>query len=263
MHITVNGINVHYTLEGPASAPIITMSNSLASNLSMWDPQMSVLTSRYRVLRYDTRGHGSTDAPAGPYSLDELTEDVRALLQALGVTRTHFIGLSMGGMIGQIMALKYPQMLQSLALCDTMSRVPTEAKPLWDDRIHVAEAQGMEPLVEPTLTRWFTDPFRQKGSPVLDQVRTMIRTTPARGYAGCCHAIAALNLTDQLKAITLPTLIIVGEDDPGTPVAASRVIHEQIQGSELVILKSAAHLSNLEQPEAFNQALMAFLPKVG
>jgi 3-oxoadipate enol-lactonase len=263
MNITVNGISVHYTLEGPASAPIITMSNSLASNLLMWDPQMSVLTSRYRVLRYDTRGHGSTDAPAGPYSLGELTEDVRALLQALGITRTHFIGLSMGGMIGQIMALKYPQMLQSLVLCDTMSRVPTEAKPLWDDRIHVAEAQGMEPLVEPTLARWFTDPFRQKGSPVLDQVRTMIRTTPARGYAGCCHAIAALNLTDQLKAITLPTLIIVGEDDPGTPVAASRVIHEQIQGSELVILKSAAHLSNLEQPEAFNQALMAFLPKVG
>ena len=166
-------------------------------------------------------------------------------------------------MIGQIMALKYPQMLQSLVLCDTMSRVPTEAKPMWDDRIHTAETGGMDPLVEPTLARWFTEPFRQQGSPVLDQVRTMIRTTPPRGYAGCCHAIAALNLTDHLKAITLPTLIIVGEDDPATPVAASRVIHEQIKGSELVILKSAAHLSNLEQPEAFNQALTAFLPKVG
>jgi 3-oxoadipate enol-lactonase len=239
------------------------MSNSLASNLSMWDPQMSALTSRFRVLRYDTRGHGGTDAPAGPYSLDELAEDVRALWQVLGITRTHFIGLSMGGMIGQILALKYPQMLQSLALCDTMSRVPTEAKPLWDDRIHAAETQGMEPLVESTLARWFTEPFRQQGSPVLDQVRTMIRTTPPQGYAGCCHAIAALNLTDQLSAITLPTLIIVGEDDPGTPVAASRVIHEQINGSELVILKSAAHLSNLEQPAAFNQALTAFLSRVG
>jgi 3-oxoadipate enol-lactonase len=242
---------------------MITMSNSLASNLSMWDPQMSALTSRFRVLRYDTRGHGGTDAPAGPYSLDELAEDVRALWQVLGITRTHFIGLSMGGMIGQILALKYPQMLQSLALCDTMSRVPTEAKPLWDDRIHAAETQGMEPLVESTLARWFTEPFRQQGSPVLDQVRTMIRTTPPQGYAGCCHAIAALNLTDQLSAITLPTLIIVGEDDPGTPVAASRVIHEQINGSELVILKSAAHLSNLEQPAAFNQALTAFLSRVG
>jgi 3-oxoadipate enol-lactonase len=239
------------------------MSNSLASNLSMWEPQMPVLTSRYRVLRYDTRGHGGTDATAGPYSLDELSEDVCALLQALGITRTHFIGLSMGGMIGQIIAIKYPQMLQSLVLCDTMSRVPTEAKPMWDDRIHTAETGGMEPLVEPTLARWFTEPFRQKGSPVLDQVRTMIRSTPPRGYTGCCHAIAALNLTDHLKAITLPTLIIVGEDDPATPVAASHVIHEQIRGSELVILKSAAHLSNLEQPEAFNQALTAFLPKVG
>jgi 3-oxoadipate enol-lactonase len=263
MKITVNGISVNYTLEGPASGPVITMSNSLASNLSMWDPQISVLASRYRILRYDTRGHGGTDAPPGPYSLDELTEDVRALLQALGISRTHFIGLSMGGMIGQIMALKYPQTLHSVVLCDTMSRVPTEAKPQWDDRIHTAETRGMEPLVEPTLARWFTEPFRQKGSPVLDQVRTMIRTTPPRGYAGCCHAIAALNLTDHLKAITLPTLIIVGEDDPGTPVAASRVIHEQINGSELVILKSAAHLSNLEQPEAFNQALTAFLQKVG
>jgi 3-oxoadipate enol-lactonase len=263
MNITVNGISVHYTLEGPASGPVITMSNSLASNLSMWEPQMPVLTSRYRVLRYDTRGHGETEATAGPYSLDELSEDVRALLQALGITRTHFIGLSMGGMIGQIIAIKYPQMLQSLVLCDTMSRVPTEAKPMWDDRIHTAETGGMEPLVEPTLARWFTEPFRQKGSPVLDQVRTMIRNTPPRGYTGCCHAIAALNLTDHLKAITLPTLIIVGEDDPATPVAASHVIHEQIRGSELVILKAAAHLSNLEQPEAFNQALTAFLPKVG
>src|SRR5919109_1826498 len=178
MHITANGINVNYTLEGPASAPIITLSNSLASNLSMWDPQTSVLTSRYRVLRYDTRGHGGTDAPAGPYSLDELTEDVRALLQALGITRTHFIGLSMGGMIGQIMALKYPQVLQSLVLCDTMSRVPTEAKPMWDDRIRTAETQGMESLVEPTLARWFTAPFREGRPDVIEKVRTMIRTTP-------------------------------------------------------------------------------------
>jgi 3-oxoadipate enol-lactonase len=263
MHLTVNGIQVNYSLEGPASGPVVTMSNSLASNLSMWDPQMPVLTSHYRVLRYDTRGHGGTEAPDGPYSLDELTEDVRALLQALGIARTHFVGLSMGGMIGQIMAFKYPHMLQSVVLCDTMSRVPTEAKPMWDERIHAAQTHGMEPLVEPTLARWFTEPFRRQGSPVLDQVRAMIRTTPPRGYAGCCHAIAALNLTERLGAITLPTLIIVGEDDPGTPVAASRVIHEHIKGSELVILKSAAHLSNLEQPGAFNQALMSFLQNVG
>jgi 3-oxoadipate enol-lactonase len=262
MQLSVNGIRVNYTIEGPEGAPMITMSNSLASNLSMWEPQIPVLTPRYRVLRYDTRGHGGTDAPSGPYSLEDLTEDLRALLQALDIRRTHFIGLSMGGMIAQIMALQYPQMLQSIVLCDTMSRVPTEAKSLWEERIHTAETRGMETLVEPTVARWFTEPFRQRGSPVLDQVRTMIRTTPPRGYAGCCHAIAALNLTDRLKEVTLPTLIIVGEDDPGTPVSASRTIQEQIKGSELVILQSAAHLSNLEQPAAFNQALTSFLEKV-
>jgi 3-oxoadipate enol-lactonase len=261
MKMTANGVRINYTFDGPEGAPLVTMSNSLASNLSMWEPQIATLTARYRVLRYDTRGHGGSDATPGPYALEELTEDVRALWQELGITRTHFVGLSMGGMIGQIIALKYPHMLQSVVLCDTMSRVPTEAKPMWDERIHTAETHGMEPLVESTIARWFTEPFRQKGSPVLDQVRTMIRTTPPRGYAGCCHAIAALNLTDRLPAITLPTLIIVGEDDPGTPVSASRTIHEQIKGSELVILKSAAHLSNLEQPAAFNQALTAFLAK--
>src|SRR5215831_12392056 len=183
MKLRVNGITVNYTLEGPTTGPVVTLSNSLASNLSMWEPQLPALTSRFRVLRYDTRGHGETEASPGPYTLEQLTEDTRALLQALGITRTHFIGLSMGGMIGQLLALQHPEMLQSVVLCDTMSRVPTEAKPLWDDRIHVAEAQGMEPLVEPTLARWFTEPFRQKGSPMLNQVRTMIRTTPSRGYA--------------------------------------------------------------------------------
>jgi len=263
MKITANGLNINYTFDGPDNAPVVTMSNSLASNLSMWDPQIPALASRYRVLRYDTRGHGQTDAPLGPYSLEELTEDVRALLQALGISQTHFIGLSMGGMIGQMLALKYPHMLRSLVLCDTMSRVPPDAKPMWDERIHTAETRGMEPHVETTVGRWFTAPFRQQRPDVIDKVRAMIRATPPRGYAGCCHAIAGLNLTDRLQEITLPTLIIVGEEDPGTPVAASQVIHERIKGSELVILKSAAHLSNMEQPEAFNQAVTGFLAKHG
>ncbi len=263
MKITANGLNINYTFDGPDNAPVVTMSNSLASNLSMWDPQIPALASRYRVLRYDTRGHGQTDAPPGPYSLEELTEDVRALLQALGISQTHFIGLSMGGMIGQMLALKYPHMLRSLVLCDTMSRVPPDAKPMWDERIHTAETRGMEPHVETTVGRWFTAPFRQQRPDVIDKVRTMIRATPPRGYAGCCHAIAGLNLTDRLQEITLPTLIIVGEEDPGTPVAASQVIHERIKGSELVILKSASHLSNMEQPEAFNQAVTGFLAKHG
>lgn len=261
MRITANGISIHYQLEGPASGPVVTLSHSLATNLSMWDPQIHALASRYRVLRYDTRGHGKTDAPDGSYSLEQLAEDARALLQALGIPRTHFVGLSMGGFIGQILALTYPQMLQSLVLCDTTSRVPPEAKAMWDERIRVAANQGMEPHVEPTLGRWFTGPFREQRAEVVTSVRGMIRGTNPRGYIGCCHAIAALNLTDRLSVITVPTLIIVGEDDPATPVAASRTIHERIKGSQLVILKSASHLSNVEQAEAFNRAITTFLGK--
>jgi 3-oxoadipate enol-lactonase len=229
----------------------------------MWDPQIPALTPGRRVLRYDTRGHGETDAPAGAYSLDLLAEDALALLQALGIAKTHFIGLSMGGFIGQFLALKYPQLLHSLVLCDTTSRVPPEAKPIWDERIHVAETQGMAPHVEPTIGRWFTLPFREQHPEIVDPVRAMIRSTKATGYIGCGHAISTLDLTDRLSSIRTPTLIIVGEDDPATPVAASRTIHQRIRGSELVILKSASHLSNIEQAETFNRTVANFLARVG
>jgi 3-oxoadipate enol-lactonase len=262
MRITANGISVHYTLNGPAGAPVVTLSHSLATDLAMWEPQVAALASKYRVLRYDTRGHGVTDAPAGPYTLEQLAEDARALLAVLGVERTHFIGLSMGGMIGQMLALKHPEMLRSLVLCDTSSRVPLEARPTWDERIRVTEAKGMEPHVEPTIGRWFTPPFLPSHPEVVDRVRAMIRQTKPQGYIGCCDAIKVLDLTEQLHRVTTPTLIIVGEDDPGTPVAASRAIQERIKNSELVILKSAAHLSNMEQAGAFNQAVTAFLAKV-
>jgi 3-oxoadipate enol-lactonase len=262
MKIRVNDIDVNYVLEGPAGAPTITLSHSLATDLSMWDPQAKALASRYRVLRYDTRGHGGTDAPAGAYSLSQLADDARGLLKALGIARTHWVGLSMGGMIGQTLALSTPETLQSLSLCDTSSRIPTEAQPLWDERIAVAEAKGMDPHVEPTVARWFTPKFVEARPDVVNPVRDMIRRTSARGYAGCCHAIRALDLTDRLSVITLPTLIIVGAQDVGTPVAASKAIQERIKGSELVILDPASHLSNLEQPEAFTQALQKLLARV-
>jgi 3-oxoadipate enol-lactonase len=155
--------------------------------------------------------------------------------------------------------LKAPEVFASLSLCDTSSRIPPEAKSQWADRIKTAETQGMEPLVEPTLARWFTEPFRKSRKDVIDRVATMIRTTPPAGYAGCCAAISTLDLTDKISAIKIPTIAIVGEDDPGTPVAAHKVIQERIAGSRLEILKSAAHLSNMEQPEAFNKALTGFL----
>ena len=261
MKLTANGIGIHYTLNGPAGAPVVTLSHSLATDLAMWEPQVAALAVKYRVLRYDTRGHGGTDAPAGVYSLEQLAEDARALLGELGIERTHFVGLSMGGMIGQVLALKHPEMLRSLVLCDTSSRVPAEARSTWDERIRVAESRGMEPLVEPTIGRWFTTPYLSQHPEVVEPVRTMIRQTKPQGYVGCCHAIKVLDLTEQLHGIGVPTLIIVGEDDLGTPVAASRTIQERIKGSELVILKSAAHLSNLEQTEPFNRAVTSFLAK--
>jgi 3-oxoadipate enol-lactonase len=262
MKVRANGIEVNYTLEGPASAPTVTLSHSLAANLAMWDPQMAALRTRYRVLRYDIRGHGGTEAPAADYTMEQLAEDARALLAALGIERTHWVGLSMGGMIGQTLALAAPGMTSSLALCDTTSRVPAEARPLWDERVQTARTRGMEPLVEPTIARWFTEPFRARRADAVDPIRAMIRSTNPDGYAGCCRAIAALDLTDRIGRITAPTLVIVGEEDQGTPVAASRTIQERIRGSELVILKSAAHLSNVEQPEEFNRALGAFLARV-
>ena len=259
MKVTANGISINYTLDGPAHAPVVTMSHSLATDLSMWDPTVPALQERFRVLRYETRGHGRTDAPKGAYTLEQLADDALGLLKALNIERTHWVGLSMGGMIGQTLALKAPHVFSSLSLCDTSSRIPAEAKAAWQDRIRTAESEGMEPLVEPTLARWFTEPFRKSRKDVIDKVATMIRTTPPAGYAGCCHAISALDLTDRIHAIKMPTIAIVGADDPGTPVAAHKVIHERIAGSRLEIIPKAAHLANMEQPEAFNKALTGFL----
>ncbi len=260
MKIKANGININYQMEGPDSAPVVTLSHSLAADLSMWDPQMKELTKQYRVLRYDMRGHGGTEVTHGPYSIEELTTDVHSLHVALGIKQTHFIGLSIGGMIAQLFAINHPAMLKSLILCDTSSELPQEAKALFEERIRVARTKGLEEHVEPTLERWFTKSFRSTRE--ADRVRALIRKTDPAGYIGCSHAIMGLNLTSRLSSIRLPTLIIVGEEDLGTPVSASRVIHEKVKGSELLILKSAAHLSNIEQAEAFNNAVISFLTRV-
>ena len=263
MHITANGIRIHYTLEGAQSAPLITLSHSLATDLTMWEPQMEALLKSCRVLRYDTRGHGKTSAPQGPYSLEMLAQDTLGLLQALGVETTLFMGISMGGMIGQVLGLNAPEVLSGLILCDTSSRIPDEAKPVWNERIDTVQKEGMESQVESTIERWFTPRFQDKHPEVTHKVKAMIRATRAQGYIGCAHAIRDLNLTDRISAIKAPTMILVGEEDPGTPISASEAIHEKIRDSELVVLKSAAHLSNIEQSEAFNEAVLNFLYKIG
>ena len=263
MKITANGISMHYTLEGAENAPVITLSHSLATDLTMWEPQMGSLLKPYRVLRYDTRGHGRTETPQGPYSLDILAEDALGLLKALGIKKTFFMGISMGGMIGQMLGLKAPGLINGLVLCDTSSRVPEESKPLWNERIDTVQRKGMESQVEATLERWLTSSYRKEHPEAVEKITAMIRATNPQGYIGCGQAIHELNLTDKIAAIKVPTLIIVGEEDPGTPVAASQVIHEKIKGSELVILKSAAHLSNIEQAAAFNKTVLNFLGKIG
>ena len=259
MKTKANGIQINYQIEG--AGPWLVMSHSLACAVSMWDEQVEALKHRYKVLRFDTRGHGATDAPAGAYTLALLADDLHALLDALGITSPHFVGLSMGGMIGMTYALKHPGVFKSLVLCDTSSRVPPEAQPVWDERIKTATEQGMAPLVEPTLKRWFTEPFLARRNSVVERVASLIRSTPAQGYVGCCYAIPKINLTERLKEVKCPTLVMVGEQDAGTPVALSREIHAALPGSELVIIPSASHLSNLEQPAAFNRALANFLNK--
>ena len=260
MKINANGIGIRYELEGSRSAPVVVMSHSLAANVGMWDDQMPVL-SDYRVLRYDTRGHGGTDAPEGEYTLELLADDLFALLDVLEIDQAHFVGLSMGGMVGQTAALKDPGRFLSLSLCDTSSRIPADARELWGERIEAARSGGMESLIESTIDRWFSRAFRAAEPERVERVLEMIRTTPVAGYCGCCAAIRNLDLTDRLSAIKLPTLLIVGEDDPGTPVAAHEVIRDQIEGARLVVIKDALHFSNVEQTEIFNEALTSFLAK--
>jgi 3-oxoadipate enol-lactonase len=259
MKTRANGIEVNCEIHGKEGAPWLVLSHSLACSVRMWDPQIAGLKDQYRILAYDTRGHGGTEATKGAYTLELLADDLFHLLKELKIEEPHYCGLSMGGMIGQTFALKYPGVFRTLTLADTTSRYPAEAAPVWAERIKTVEAQGMAPLAQPTLERWFTEAFRKSRPDVVDGVRKLILATPPAGYIGCCHAIPRINLSARLKEIKCPILVIVGADDPGTPPAMAREIHENAPGSKLVVLPQAAHLANLEQPEAFTRALADFL----
>jgi 3-oxoadipate enol-lactonase len=257
--ISVNGIDIAYRFDGPEDAPPLMLSNSLSSALGMWDVQVAALVPAYRVLRYDTRGHGATSAPPGPYDMDMLTADVIGLLDALEIERTAYCGLSMGGMIGQQLGLEHPDRFTGLVLADTTSQWPDGAGVLWSGRIRAAQTQGMPALAEATLERWFTEPYLASRSPEVERIADYIRSTPAAGFVGCAEAIRRIDYLDRLSAISLPVLIIAGADDPATPVSAAEAMHEKIPGSQLVVIEQAAHLANVEQPEAFNKALLDFL----
>ena len=259
MLIKANGIQMNYELSGRKDDPVVMLSHSLGSSLVMWNPQMKALEPHFQVLRYDIRGHGKSEAPPGAYTLELMGEDAVALLDVLEIEKVDWIGLSMGGMIGQGVALNYPKRLKSLALCDTAAVIAPEAQPIWQERIDAVREKGVESQLEPTMERWFTPSFLKLNPYMLGVIREEFLATPAKGYLGCIYAIRKLNYLDRLSTINIPTLIMVGEDDPGTPISASEAIHQRIPNSKLVIIKSARHLSNIEQPEAFNKNLLTFL----
>ncbi len=259
MKAHVNGIEIHYEIDGKEGAPWLVLSHSLACSVRMWDPQVAAFGDRYRILNVDTRGHGASSAPQGPYTLEMLADDLFALLGKLGISNAHFCGLSMGGMIGQTFALKYPGIFRSLTLADTTSRYPADAMPVWEERIRTAETKGMAALAQPTLERWFTGNYRKNRPAEVERIRKLILATPVAGYVGCSRAIPKINLTARLREIRCPVLVIVGEQDAGTPPAMAREIHENAPGSKLVVIPSAAHISSMEQPEAFNRTLGEFL----
>ena len=257
--IQANGISMNYVLDGPADAPVVMFSTSLMCDHRMWERQVAALVPKYRVLRYDTRGHGGTEMTQGAYTMDLLAEDVVALLTALEVRRVHFVGLSLGGFIAQALALAHPSVVASLVLCDTACHMPPES--IWDERIETAKTKGLEPFTNIMVERWFTEDFRDANPRELESVQAMIRRTSVGGLVGCCHAAKRMNFANQLKDIAAPTLVVVGEHDPGTPVSAATVLHEGIEGSEFCIIKNAAHLTNIERPDQFNHALIEFLTR--
>lgn len=258
MQIQANNVWINYEQSGTGDT-VVMLSHSLGSNLYMWDPQMAALEAEYQVLRYDTRGHGGSGVDTGAFSLDDLADDAVALMDALNIDKVHWLGLSMGGMIGQSLGLRHRDRLLSLTLCDTMAVLPAGAAGLWQERINTAREKGMEALVQATMERWFTPAYLEQEPPGVKLVRQYFLATPVEGYAGSCSAIMKLNYLERLNTIETPTLIIVGAEDMGTPVAASEAMHERIAGSRLVVIPSASHFSNVEQSEAFNKAVLDFL----
>ena len=259
MLIETNGIRIHCKLTGIKQAPVVVLSHSLACSMVMWRPQLDLLESHFRVLRFDTRGHGLSDAPVGSYTLEQLVDDAIGVLDKLDFGRVFWVGLSMGGMIGQGLALSHPDRVERLVLADTASIIPDEAQPVWQERIDAARNEGMQAVAESTLERWFTPDYLKQTRPEIDQIRQQILDTPVAGYIGCSEAIRRLNYLSRLSEIQKPTLIMVGADDPGTPVAASEAMHARIKGSSLVVIPDAAHLSNIEQAQIFNDSLITFL----
>jgi 3-oxoadipate enol-lactonase len=250
-------LRTHYELSG-GKRPVLVLSNSLGADVSMWEPQMPELAPRFRVLRYDTRGHGQSSVTAGDYTIEQLGRDIIDLLDTLQLDRVHFCGLSMGGVIGIWLGVNAPNRLHRLVLCNTAARIGT--KEMWNARIALTRRDGMKPVAAAVIERWFTPEFRAAFPERVAKAQSMLENTPPAGYAACCAAIRDMDQRDAVERIALPTQIIYGGKDPVTPAADAEFMNERIAGSAKVEL-NAAHLSNVEQPDAFTEALSSFLSR--
>jgi 3-oxoadipate enol-lactonase len=257
MKIKANGISINYQVDGPDGAPWLVLSNSLATNLTMWDDQARELGRAFHVLRYDQRGHGLTEAPAGRYPFDLLIADALALMDALAIRKAHFGGLSMGGATALGLAQKHADRLDRVIVCDSPCQSTPTSSQQWEERIVVAQKQGMEALVEPTIGRWFPPDVIKANPPHVDKVRHMIRTTPIDGFIGCAAALADHDYAAAVARVTRPVLFLVGEKDAAAP--PMRKLNDALPGSRFVELAGAGHISNLDQPEGFTRAVKDFL----
>lgn len=251
-----DGCKINVEVEGPADAPALMLSNSLGTNLHMWDDQVPEFAKHFRVIRYDRRGHGQSHVPKGPYSMERFGRDVLAVLDALGVKKTNWCGLSMGGMVGQWLGANAPDRVEKLVLSNTHCHYADKTP--WNDRIKTVKEKGLAAMVDGNMQRWFTEGFRQRSPEVIERMKGLFTGTDPNGYIACCEAIRDMDFRDSNPRITAPTLVIVGAQDAATPPAAGEEIARQIKGAKVVSL-DAAHISNMEQPQAYTKAVLDFL----
>ena len=253
--VHVNGIDIYYRFDGIDTGPVLMMAHAMGTSHRLWDWQIPVLADRYRILRYDWRGHGDTSAPPGPYTLTQFVDDALALMDALSLERVHWVGISTGGMIGQGIAIHHGHRLHSLTLCNTTSASSTWYRNWVAERQAVVRAHGMDPVWDMTKKLWFTDAFVEAENTSYHAVRDVFVQTPLDGYLGGTSAVADLAYQDDLHRITIPTRIIAAGDDPATPVAQSMAIHQRISHSLLEVIEGQRHFSNVEVPDMFNPIL--------
>lgn len=251
--------SLNYRFDGAEGLPVLVLSNSLGTSLGMWDEQIPAFAKHFRVLRYDTRGHGESSVSPGPYSIEQLGRDVLGLLDGLGIERFTFCGLSMGGLIGQWLALHAGPRLQRLVLCNTAAKIGTEQ--VWNDRIKTVlngQQQAMRDMRDASIARWFTPGFAEQQPDVARRITDMIASTSPDGYVANCAAVRDADFREQLAGITVPTLVVCGAKDPVTTVEHGQFIQTQVAGAELAVFE-AAHLSSVEAGEAFTQRVLEFL----